>query len=31
MSQQVRLGDFMGTELEEDFMNFDLTEVELVL
>ena len=31
MSQQVRLGDFLGTELEEDFMNFDLTEVEDVL
>lgn len=31
MSQQVRLGDFLGTNLEEDFMNFDLTEVEAVL
>jgi hypothetical protein len=31
MSQQVRLGDFLGNELEEDFMNFDLTEVENVL
>jgi hypothetical protein len=31
MSQQVRLGDFLGTELEEDFMNFDLTEIQQVL
>ena len=31
MSQQVRLGDFIGTELEEDFLDFDLTEVEEVL
>lgn len=31
MSQQVRLGDFMGTESEEDFANFDLTDVQQVL
>jgi hypothetical protein len=31
MSQQVRLSDFMGSELEEDFSNFDLTEIQLVL
>jgi hypothetical protein len=31
MSQQVRLGDFMGTELEEDFSNFDMTEIQEVL
>lgn len=31
MSQQVRLGDFLGTELEEDFMEFDLTEIQQVL
>ena len=31
MSQQVRLGDFLGTELEEDFINFDLTEIQQVL
>ena len=31
MSQQVRLGDFLGDELEEDFVNFDLTEIQQVL
>lgn len=31
MSQQVRLGDFLGNELEEDFANFDLTEIQQVL
>ena len=31
MTQQVKLGDFIGTELEEDFMQFDLTEIEGVL
>jgi len=31
MVQHVRLGDFLGTELEEDFSNFDLTEIQLVL
>lgn len=31
MTQQVKLGDFLGTELEEDFMQFDLTEIQQVL
>lgn len=31
MSQQVRLGDFLGNELEEDFASFDLTEIQQVL
>lgn len=31
MSQQVRLGDFLGNELEENFMDFDLTEIQQVL
>ncbi len=31
MSQQVRLGDFLGSELEEDFASFDLTEIQQVL
>lgn len=31
MSQHVRLGDFLGNELEEDFANFDLTEIQQVL
>lgn len=31
MSQRVRLGELMGTELEEDFSNFDLTEIQNVL
>jgi hypothetical protein len=31
MSQQVRLGDFLGNELEEKFEDFDLTEIQQVL
>ena len=31
MSQQVRLGDFLGSELEENFADFDLTEIQQVL
>ncbi len=31
MSQQVRLGDILGSNLEEDFKNFDLTEIQDVL
>jgi hypothetical protein len=31
MSQQVRLGDFLGNELEENFEIFDLTEIQQVL
>lgn len=31
MTQQVRLGDFLGSQLEEDFMEFDLTEIQQVL
>lgn len=31
MSQTVRLGDFLGTELEEKFEDFDLTEIQQVL
>jgi len=31
MSQQVRLGDLLGNELEVDFENFDLSEVQEVL
>ena len=31
MSQQVRLGDLLGNELEEEFVNFDLTEIQQVL
>lgn len=31
MSQQVRLGDFIGDELEENFVDFDLTEIQQVL
>ena len=31
MSQQVRLGDLLGDELEEEFVNFDLTEIQNVL
>jgi hypothetical protein len=31
MSQQVRLGDFLGNELEENFVDFDLTEIQEVL
>jgi hypothetical protein len=31
MAQQVRLGDFIGTELEENFAQFDITDVQEVL
>lgn len=31
MSQQVRLGDLLGSNLEEEFKNFDLTEIQDVL
>jgi hypothetical protein len=31
MSQEVRLGDLLGGELEEEFVNFDLTEIQQVL
>lgn len=31
MSQQVRLGDLLGNDLEVDFQSFDLTEVQQVL
>jgi hypothetical protein len=31
MTQTVRLGDFLGTELEEDFASFDITDVQEVL
>lgn len=31
MSQQVRLGDLLGDSLEEEFCNFDLTEIQQVL
>jgi hypothetical protein len=31
MTQQVRLGDFIGNQLEEEFVNFDLTEIQQVL
>ena len=31
MNQQVRLGDLLGSNPEEDFRNFDLTEVQQVL
>jgi hypothetical protein len=31
MSQQVRLGDLLGDELEEEFVRFDLTEIQQVL
>lgn len=31
MSQQVRLGDFLGNNMEEDFTEFDLTEIQQVL
>lgn len=31
MTQQVKLGDFLGNELEENFMEFDLTEIQDVL
>lgn len=31
MSRRVRLGDYLGDNLEEDFFNFDLTEIQEVL
>lgn len=31
MDQQVRLGDFLGENLEEEFISFDLTEIQQVL
>lgn len=31
MSQQVRLGDLLGAAMEEDYNNFDMTEIEEVL
>ena len=31
MSQQVRLGDLLGNELEVDFQSFDLAEIQQVL
>lgn len=31
MSRKVRLGDYLGDNLEEDFSNFDLTEIQEVL
>lgn len=31
MSEQVRLGDLLGDKLEEEFVNFDLTEIQDVL
>lgn len=31
MTQQVRLGDFLGTEHEENFVDFDMTEIQQVL
>lgn len=31
MTQQVRLGDFLGTDLEENFVDFDMTEIQQVL
>jgi hypothetical protein len=31
MTQTVRLGDFLGTQLEEDFTQFDITDVQEVL
>jgi hypothetical protein len=31
MIQRITLGDFLGTELEEDFIQFDLTEIQEVL
>lgn len=31
MSQKVRLGDLIGTELEEEFVDFDLSEIQKVL
>lgn len=31
MSQQVLLGDFLGSQLEEEFISFDMTEIQQVL
>lgn len=31
MTQQLKLGDFLGNELEEDFMSFDMSEIQEVL
>jgi hypothetical protein len=31
MTQRIRLIDFVGTELEDDFLDFDLTEIQQVL
>ena len=31
MTQQVSLGDLVGTDLEEDFLQFDLTDIQQVL
>lgn len=31
MNEQVKLGDLLGDELEEDFISFDLTEIQQVL
>lgn len=31
MNQQVRLGDIVGMDLEEDFLQFDLTDIQQVL
>lgn len=31
MEQSVKLSDFLGSELEEEFVNFDLTEIQQVL
>ena len=31
MTQQVRLGDLLGSELEENFLDFDLSEINIVL
>jgi hypothetical protein len=31
MTQQVRLGDLVGSEMEEDFLQFDLTDIQQVL
>src|SRR6266700_612658 len=31
MNQQIKLGDFIGSSLEENFIEFDLTEIQMVL
>lgn len=31
MDRQIKLGDYLGNNLEEDFVNFDLTEIQQVL